>query len=83
MSAKGVSMHKVREILRLHFESQFSQRQIASSLHLSPGVINKYLKLDLDLRTMPTIQKKTADTTNDDGRLKSSVVVRANSRCFR
>jgi transposase len=48
MSAKGVSMHKVREILRLHFESQFSQRQIATSLHLSPGVINKYLKLAKD-----------------------------------
>jgi transposase len=38
-------MHKIKEILRLHFETQLSQHQIAASLQLSSGVINKYLTL--------------------------------------
>jgi transposase len=44
MPVKEVSMHKIREIFRLHFEAGLSQRQIAASVRLSPGVINKYLK---------------------------------------
>lgn len=45
MPAKGISMHKIKDILRLHFEAQLSQHQIAASLQLSSGVINKYLAL--------------------------------------
>jgi transposase len=45
MPAKGVSMHKIKDILRLHFEAHFSQHQIATSLQLSSGVVNKYLSL--------------------------------------
>lgn len=45
MPAKGVSMHKIKDILRLHFEAQLSQHQIAASLQLSSGVVNKYLAL--------------------------------------
>jgi len=44
MSNEGVKMCKIKTILRLHYESKFSQRNIASSLHLSVGVVNKYLK---------------------------------------
>jgi len=44
MPTQGVSMRKIRTILRLHHESKLSQHQIASSLHLSVGVVNKYLK---------------------------------------
>ena len=44
MPKKGVSMHKVREILRLYFEANLSQDQIALSLSLSKGAVNKYLK---------------------------------------
>ena len=36
-------MHKIKTILRLHYESKLSQRQIARSVQLSLGVINKYL----------------------------------------
>ena len=42
MPAQGVSMHKIKELLRLHFEAKLSQHQIAASLRLSVGVVNKY-----------------------------------------
>ncbi|OHA71634.1 MAG: hypothetical protein A3E07_02790 [Candidatus Wildermuthbacteria bacterium RIFCSPHIGHO2_12_FULL_45_9] len=41
---REVSMRKIKEILRLH-ASGLSQRQIATSLHLSAGAVNKYLQL--------------------------------------
>ena len=44
MSAKEVSMNKLKIILRLHHESKLSQHQIAKSLSLSVGVVNKYLQ---------------------------------------
>lgn len=45
MPAKEVSMRKIREVIRLHFAAKLSQHQIATSLKLSVGVVNKYLKL--------------------------------------
>lgn len=45
MPAVGVSMHKIKDILRLHFDAKLSQHQIAASLQLSSGVVNKYLSL--------------------------------------
>lgn len=44
MPAKEVSMNKFKIILRLHHESKLSQHQIAQSLKLSVGVVNKYLQ---------------------------------------
>lgn len=44
MPAKGISMRKIKTLLRLHHESKLSQHQIANSLHVSVGVVNKYLK---------------------------------------
>jgi transposase len=44
MSTKGISMRKIKTLLRLHHESKLSQHQIANSLQLSVGVVNKYLK---------------------------------------
>lgn len=44
MTAKGVSMRKLKEVLRLHFDLKLSQHQIAKALNLSSGVVNKYLK---------------------------------------
>jgi len=43
MSALPISMRKFNDVLRLKYEAGLSQRQIASALHLSLGVINKYL----------------------------------------
>jgi transposase len=37
-------MRKVKAIMRLHFEAKLSQHQIASSLQLSVGVVNKYIQ---------------------------------------
>lgn len=45
MPAQGISMHKIRDLLRLHFDSQLSQHQIAASLKISSGVVNKYISL--------------------------------------
>lgn len=44
MPTPGVSMRKIKTILRLHFESKLSQHQIAHSTQLSVGVVNKYIK---------------------------------------
>lgn len=44
MPTPGVSMRKIKTILRLHFESKLSQHQIAHSLQISSGVVNKYIK---------------------------------------
>ena len=43
MSALPISMRKLKDVLRLKYEAGFSQRQIARALHLSLGVVNKYL----------------------------------------
>jgi transposase len=44
MTTKGVSMRKLKELLRLHFDLKLSQHKIAQTLNLSSGVVNKYLK---------------------------------------
>jgi transposase len=44
MPNRGVSMYKIKQILRLSYEVKLSQRQIAKSLNLSSGVVNKYLQ---------------------------------------
>lgn len=44
MPREGVCMRKIKAVLRLHYDCKLSQRQIANSLGLSLGVINKYLK---------------------------------------
>lgn len=43
MSAKGTSVRKLTQIIRLHFESKLSTRQIANSLNVSVGVVHKYI----------------------------------------
>lgn len=43
MPTSGVSVRKIRTILRLHYESKLSQRQISRSVQLSIGAVNKYL----------------------------------------
>jgi len=48
MSAKGTSMRKITQIIRLHFESKLSTRQIAASLNVSVGVVSKYVNLALN-----------------------------------
>jgi hypothetical protein len=48
MPAKGTSMRKLTQIIRLHFDAKLSMRPIAKSLSLSVGVVNKYIKLAQD-----------------------------------
>lgn len=44
MPNKGVTMRKIKTVLRLYYEAKLSQRKIAKSLQLSVGVVNKYLQ---------------------------------------
>lgn len=44
MSAERISMRKIKEILRLKFESKLTNRQIARSLNISPGTVCRYLQ---------------------------------------
>jgi DNA-binding transcriptional regulator LsrR (DeoR family) len=43
MPTPGVTMRKIKTVLRLHFEANLSQHQIANSLQISVGVVNKYI----------------------------------------
>ncbi len=47
MSAQPISMCKLKDVLRLKYESDFSQRQISVALGLSLGAVNKYLNAAL------------------------------------
>jgi transposase len=49
MSAKEISMLKIKQLLRLHFEAKLTNRQIAGSLSLSVGVVNKYINKALSI----------------------------------
>ena len=43
MPGERVSMRKIREVLRLRFAQELSQRAIGISLGLSTGAVNSYL----------------------------------------
>lgn len=50
MPNKGVSMRKIKTVLRLYYEAKLSQRKIAKSLQLSVGVVNKYLQRAIEYK---------------------------------
>ncbi|MBO0800280.1 MAG: IS21 family transposase, partial [Blastocatellia bacterium] len=43
MPVTPITMRKITDLLRLHFDARLSQRQISAATKLSVGVINKYL----------------------------------------
>jgi DNA-directed RNA polymerase specialized sigma24 family protein len=43
MAARRLSMRKIKEVLRLHFEKGLSAREIARSLDIRRGTIRNYL----------------------------------------
>ena len=43
MSARPITVRKLKEILRLKFQAQLAHRQIALSLHISPSTVSYYL----------------------------------------
>ena len=61
MPAKGVSMRKIKTILRLHHESKLSQHQIAKVLQLSVGAVNKYLKRAFEANISWPLAEELAD----------------------
>ena len=44
MSQRKLSMRNVREVLRLKFEQQLTNRKIAQSLGISHTVVNDYVR---------------------------------------
>jgi transposase len=44
MAARRLSMRKIKEVLRLHYEKGLSTREIARSLDIGRGTIKNYLK---------------------------------------
>src|SRR5215471_4292515 len=44
MPNRRMSMRKIKEVLRLKFQHQFSERQIARSCSISRGAVAEYLR---------------------------------------
>ncbi len=40
MSARPITVRKLKEILRLKYQAQLARRQIALSLHISPSTVS-------------------------------------------
>ena len=45
MSDNRISMRKLNEILRMHYENNLSIRQISRSVRVSVGTVSNYLRL--------------------------------------
>jgi len=70
MPTPGVSMRKIKTIIRLHFEAKLSQHQIASSLQLSVGVVNKYIKRAISVGLTWPLPAEYEDEEKLQARLK-------------
>ena len=44
MSAEKLSMRKIREVLRLHYDQHLTNREIGRSLGISPETVSYYLR---------------------------------------
>ncbi|MGA9798203.1 MAG: hypothetical protein WBQ68_04290, partial [Terriglobales bacterium] len=44
---RRLPMRRIREVLRLHFEAQLNERQIAKICSVGKGTVRRYLKRDL------------------------------------
>jgi len=44
MAYRKLTMRKIREVLRLHFESGFNHREIARALGASPTTVGQYVR---------------------------------------
>ncbi len=43
MPTEKLSMRKIKEVLRLHYEQSLGNREIARRLKMSPGSVSNYL----------------------------------------
>jgi len=44
MTARPITMRKLKELMRLKFEARLSHRQIGRSLGISPGTVSSYAR---------------------------------------
>jgi transposase len=61
MPAKKVQIRKMKEILRLYYQSNLSMHQIARSLNISSGVVHKYIHKAQELNIQWPIPDKVSD----------------------
>jgi transposase len=65
MAARRLSMRKIKEVLRLHFEKGLSAREIARSLDIGRGTVKNYLarvqKVGLSWPVPPEIDEATLE----------------------
>ncbi|BBU04458.1 hypothetical protein WP9W18E04_17970 [Aeromonas veronii] len=59
MSARPITVRKLKEILRLKYQAQLAHRQIALSLHISSSTVSYYLNraAQLDITTWPLCER--------------------------
>ena len=59
MSARPITVRKLKEILRLKYQAQMAHRQIALSLHISPSTVSYYLNraAQLDITAWPLCER--------------------------
>jgi transposase len=66
MPANGVTIRKMKEILRLYYDANLSMHQIAKSLSISSGVVHKYIKRSKELN----ISWPLPENITNDSKLK-------------
>ena len=59
MSARPITVRKLKEILRLKYQARLAHRQIALSLHISPSTVSYYLNraAQLEITTWPLCER--------------------------
>ena len=79
MSARPITVRKLKEILRLKFQAQLAHRQIALSLHISPSTVSYYLNraAQLDITAWPLCERWD-DVTLERAFLSTRAVVDVN-----
>ena len=50
---KGISMFKIKEILRLKYEAKLSNRKIARALNISHSIVNDYTTVNFAKLKIP------------------------------
>lgn len=80
MSAKTISMQKLKEILRLKYSAKLSHRQIAKSLSISPSVVSTYTNraAQLGIHSWP-LEEKWDDLALNRAFLNTKTVLKKDS----
>lgn len=79
MSSKRISMRKIRELMRLKFDSKLSNRKIATSLCISPATVSCYLQ---DAKAAGVTWEQAINMTDDELETVIFGKISGNSKAF-